>query len=294
MGLPHLTLDLREEFRAGVVSPFLDDHAAGLTPNPCVRCNGHVRLDAMIDLARRARAPTRSRPATTPASPATRDGPLLRARRRPGEGPELHARRAGAGVARAACASPSASWPSRACASSAAEAGLPVADKPDSQDLCFLAGTDRSTFLARHGGIRPRPGRSSTAVDARSGATAATTASRSASAAGSASPPRRRSTSSTRTPAANRVVVGPREALRRTSVAVRAAVLHRDAARVDRVKLRYRSEPLAARRRRRCAGGRHDRLELELREPVLGAAPGQAAVLMDGELVVGHGTIAAY
>ncbi|MEA2315899.1 MAG: tRNA-uridine 2-sulfurtransferase, partial [Solirubrobacteraceae bacterium] len=43
MGLPHFTLDLREEFRAGVVTPWVDEHAAGLTPNPCVRCNGHVR-----------------------------------------------------------------------------------------------------------------------------------------------------------------------------------------------------------------------------------------------------------
>src|SRR5439155_25575853 len=57
MGLPHVTLDLREEFRAGVVQPFIDDHAAGLTPNPCVRCNGHVRLDAMLALADRLGAP---------------------------------------------------------------------------------------------------------------------------------------------------------------------------------------------------------------------------------------------
>src|SRR5213078_3061735 len=56
MGIPHLTLDLREEFRAGVVEPFLDDHAAGLTPNPCVRCNGHVRLDAMLAFADRVGA----------------------------------------------------------------------------------------------------------------------------------------------------------------------------------------------------------------------------------------------
>src|SRR5947199_962564 len=53
MGLPHFTLDLREEFRAGVVEPWLRDHGAGLTPNPCVRCNGSVRLDAMLDFAAR-------------------------------------------------------------------------------------------------------------------------------------------------------------------------------------------------------------------------------------------------
>ena len=53
LGLPHFTLDLREEFRAGVVQPWLDDHRAGLTPNPCVRCNGGVRLDAMVAFADR-------------------------------------------------------------------------------------------------------------------------------------------------------------------------------------------------------------------------------------------------
>src|SRR5213078_5300998 len=53
LGLPHLTLDLRDEFSAGVVDPWLAEHRAGRTPNPCVRCNGHVRLDAMLDLAGR-------------------------------------------------------------------------------------------------------------------------------------------------------------------------------------------------------------------------------------------------
>ena len=51
MGLPHFTLDLRPEFRAGVVEPFLAGYAAGETPNPCIRCNGNVRLDAMLEFA---------------------------------------------------------------------------------------------------------------------------------------------------------------------------------------------------------------------------------------------------
>jgi tRNA-uridine 2-sulfurtransferase len=53
MGVPHLSIDLREEFRAGVVDHWLSGHAAGETPNPCVRCNGNVRLEAMLDLGRR-------------------------------------------------------------------------------------------------------------------------------------------------------------------------------------------------------------------------------------------------
>src|SRR3954463_4991470 len=58
MGLAHFTLDLRDEVRAGVVDPWLAAHAAGLTPNPCVGCNGHVRLDAMLEFADRLGAAT--------------------------------------------------------------------------------------------------------------------------------------------------------------------------------------------------------------------------------------------
>ncbi|MGH2865192.1 MAG: iron-sulfur cluster assembly scaffold protein, partial [Solirubrobacteraceae bacterium] len=53
LGMAHLSIDLRAEFRAGVVDGWLSDHARGLTPNPCVRCNGSVRLDAMLELAGR-------------------------------------------------------------------------------------------------------------------------------------------------------------------------------------------------------------------------------------------------
>src|SRR5947199_162911 len=51
MGLAHFTIHLREEFRAGVVEPFSAGYEGGETPNPCVGCNGHVRLDAMLTLA---------------------------------------------------------------------------------------------------------------------------------------------------------------------------------------------------------------------------------------------------
>src|SRR6476660_3417210 len=51
--VPHLTLDLEEEFRRRVVGSFLDGYAAGATPNPCIVCNGEVRIAAMIDLAER-------------------------------------------------------------------------------------------------------------------------------------------------------------------------------------------------------------------------------------------------
>ena len=67
LGVPHLSIDLREEFRAGVVEHWLSGHAAGVTPNPCVRCNGSVRLDAMLELAAPPGQRRRSSRATTRA-----------------------------------------------------------------------------------------------------------------------------------------------------------------------------------------------------------------------------------
>ncbi|HET9093554.1 MAG TPA: aminomethyltransferase beta-barrel domain-containing protein, partial [Solirubrobacteraceae bacterium] len=89
----------------------------------------------------------------------------------------------------------------------------------------------------------------------------------------------------------NRVVVGPRERLLTDRVRVRGANLHRDGARVNRVKLRYRAPALPARIRDVAPAGRHRELTLELDAPVAGAAPGQLACLMDGELIVGWATI---
>jgi len=90
-----------------------------------------------------------------------------------------------------------------------------------------------------------------------------------------------------------RLRVGPRPALRTHRVTVRAADLHRPASTVDRVKLRYRSSPLAGCVAEQAAPGRHPRLTLELDEPAEGVAPGQTACLMQGNRIVGWGIIGA-
>jgi tRNA-specific 2-thiouridylase len=171
-------------------------------------------------------------------------------------------------------------------------AGLSVAGKPDSQDLCFLAGTDRARFLARHGGIGDRRG---TIVDAR-GTTLGTHSGQHLFTVG-----QRRGVGVAGTeplyvldkqPGTNTVVVGPHAELRRDAVQLRAARLHRSGARVNAVKLRYRSKPLPARVDGELQAGRHGSLSVELDEPAYAVAPGQLACLMDGELIVGWGTIA--
>lgn len=78
LGLPHVTLDLREEFRRAVVAGFVRGYARGETPNPCTRCNGSFRFGELLRFARRAGA---ARLATGHyARIRERDGRLLLAR----------------------------------------------------------------------------------------------------------------------------------------------------------------------------------------------------------------------
>src|SRR5205085_9750558 len=56
LGLPHVTLDLREDFRRAVVRRFVEGYARGETPNPCTRCNGGFRFAQLLAFARRAGA----------------------------------------------------------------------------------------------------------------------------------------------------------------------------------------------------------------------------------------------
>jgi tRNA-specific 2-thiouridylase len=287
MDIPHVTLDLREEFRAGVVQPFLDDHAAGLTPNPCVRCNGYVRLDAMLALADRLGAVAGL---ATGHYARVRDG-LLRTAADPAKD-QSYMLAATAPTTLARLRFPLGELTKPEVRALAAEAGLPVASKADSQDLCFLAGTDRASFLARHGGPRGRPGevvdRGGRVLGRHRGHHHYTVGQRRGLGVAATEPLYVLATDA----ASNRITVGPRADLHTSRVVVRAATLHRDGAAVDSVKLRYRSRPLPARVAGAPAAGEHGRLELELGEPVEGAAPGQTACLMAGDAIVGHATIA--
>ncbi|MDO8185038.1 tRNA 2-thiouridine(34) synthase MnmA [Conexibacter sp. JD483] len=292
MGLPHFTLDLRAEFRAGVVDPFLEDHRAGLTPNPCIRCNGHVRLDAMLDFADRLGAATLATGHYARVEAGAGDGapPLLRAAVDAWKD-QTYMLAALAPGSLARMRFPLGELTKPQVRALAAEAELPVASKPDSQDLCFLAGTSRSEFLVRHAGIEQQPGEivdsSGRVLGRHRGHQGYTVGQRRGLGVAAEEP-----LYVLRTEAAgNRVVAGPRAELETTSVPLRGARLHRDGARVDRVKLRYRAKPLPARLVGEPAAGAHRRLEVALEQPVDGAAPGQLACLLDGDVVIGWATI---
>jgi tRNA-specific 2-thiouridylase len=295
MGLPHFTLDLREPFRAGVVEPFIAGYAGGETPNPCVGCNGHVRLDAMLELADRlgcAHLATGHYART--AETADAHGPLLRAAADPAKD-QTYMLAALDPASLSRMRFPLGELRKPEVREIAARAGLAVADKVDSQDLCFLAGTDRARFLARHGGIGDQAGdlvdAAGTVVGRHQGQHRFTVGQRRG--LGVESSPAHPTPLYVldKDAATGRVTLGPREALQTSTVAVRGARLHRAGARVNRVKLRYRSRPTPARLAGEPDAGRHRTLAIELAEPADGAAPGQLACLMDGELVVGWGTI---
>lgn len=275
LGLAHFTLDLREEFRGGVVEPWLIDHAQGLTPNPCVRCNGHVRLDAMLAFADRLGART----LTTGHYARRTDEGLLRLAADPAKDQTYML----AALSRSAVTRlrfPLGELTKPEVRRLAREAGLDVAGKPDSQDLCFLAGTGRASFLARHGGMRRRPGDivdSDGAVLGRhDGHHGFTVGQRKGLPGGFEEPLYVLATDAE----ANTVTVGPRDQLATRTISVRGLRLHREP---DAVRLRYRSPAIGCR-----LEGNH----IHLDEPFDGAAPGQAAVFLSGDAIVGCATIA--
>ena len=286
MGMPHFTLDLREEFRAGVVEPFLAGYGAGETPNPCVGCNGHVRLDAMLDMANRLGAADL---ATGHYARVTPDG-LLRVAADPAKD-QTYMLSALAPASIARMRFPLAELTKPEVRALASEAELPVASRADSQDLCFLAGTGKARFLQRHAGLEDAPGEIVSAdgdvLGAHDGFQHFTVGQRKGLGVAATEP-----LYVLRTEArANRVVVGSRTALAVDRVVVRGARLHRDGDEVDAVRLRYHSRAVPCRVAGSPAAGTHRKLELELQEPFYGAAPGQSACLLRGDVIVGWATI---
>jgi tRNA-specific 2-thiouridylase len=286
MGIPHVTLDLRERFRAEVVDRFLEGYAAGLTPNPCVRCNGEVRFDAMLDLATVLGA---ARLATGHYARVARDrhGPLVRAAVDPRKDQSyMLAKLEPALLDRLSF--PLGGLTKDAVRALARDAGLPVADKRESQDLCFVAGLGGRAFLRRHGGPRlRRPGeivdRDGRVLGRHDGQHEFTVGQRRGLGVHSPEP----LYVVKKDAATNRVTVGTKRELATTTVRLDAARLHRPADQVRAVRLRYHAEPIPC----RAIAGEGDELGLELERPANAVAPGQLACLMRDDCVVGEGTI---
>jgi len=283
LGLPHVTIDAREDFRRAIVEPFVRGYEQGETPNPCTRCNGSFRFGRLLSFARRAGA---SRLATGHyARIVERDGQRLLARAADAEKDQSYM------LARLDPRLLDRLWfplgdQTKAETRAEAErAGLRVAGRAESQEACFLGGADYREFLERHG-LETREGpvldTEGNVVGSHAGYWRFTPGQRRGLGIAAGTPVYAVDT----VPAANAVVVGPREALARRHVAA-AGRLYASVTRGD-VKLRYRSPAVRA-----SVQVSADGFELELEQPVYGVARGQTAVVYDGDTVVGSGIVSA-
>jgi len=281
LGVPHVTLDLREDFRRAVVDPFVQGYARGETPNPCMRCNGVFRFDRLLAFARDAGAETlatghyarilehQGRQLLARAVDPHKDQSYMLAELDPSKLDRI--------------VFPLGNQTKAETRAEAERAGLAAAGRSESQEACFLAGDDYRAFLDRRGlesvdgAIVDEDGLE---LGRHSGHWRFTPGQRKGLGVAHDLPLYALSSDAK----TNTVVVGPQSALARTSVDVDGQLY----VPVDRaaVKLRYRSDPIAARVEESDRGFR-----LALASPSYGVAPGQAAVLYDGDVVVGAGTI---
>jgi tRNA-specific 2-thiouridylase len=284
LGIPFYVWDFVEQFQQAVVADFAAEYARGRTPNPCARCNERVKVTALLA---RARALGFDAVATGHYA-RIEDGRLYRGADPAKDqsyvlymlGPdELAHLRLPLGTRTKAEV--------RAIAS---QLGLRTARKPESFDVCFIPDGDTAGWLERRLGAR-----SGEVVDAsgqvlgqHDGAYRFTVGQRRG--LGIAAPTPRYVLRIE--PAANQVVVGER-----ADLAVRTVELEAASATGGRglragsalARLRAHGTEVAC----QVIPLGDGRVRLELEEPALGVAPGQAGVLYDGDLVLGGGTIAA-
>lgn len=291
MGIPHFTLDLRDRFRGDVVDDFLAGYAGGATPNPCVRCNGLVRFDSMTELADRLGA---AQLTTGHYARIEQDdeGPVIRAAVDPRKDQSYVLARVTTDTLRK-IGFPLGGYVKPDVRELARRAGLSVADKPESQDLCFLAGTGQQAFVERHGDDAMQ-GRAGDIVDSaghvlgrHEGHHRFTVGQRRGIRIAADQPLYVLAKDARR----NRVVVGLREELATTTVRLGRGRLHRPSRTIDAVRLRYQGAVLGCSVDSDLPAGDHQGLTIQLEREVAAPAPGQVACLMRGEHVIGWALI---
>lgn len=295
IGIPHYVLDYERRFRDAVMADFAESYARGETPIPCVRCNERVKFRDLLDQARELDADCLA------------TGHYVQRLLGAGGRAELHA---GADPTRDQSyflftttrdqldylRFPLGDLPKTQTRALAAEFGLEVAQKPDSQDICFVPTGNYAELVGK---MQPQTAQAGEIVDeagqvlgSHGGIARYTVGQRKGLGLGGGVAEDGKPLFVLKLDArANRVVVGPREKLAVSRVALRDVNWLADAtAEAVPVSVKLRSAQPAVPGQVRLGGGRG--AELVLDTPALGVSPGQAAVFYDGSRVLGGGWIA--
>ena len=295
LGIPFYVWDLAARFRADVVDDFVAEYAAGRTPNPCLRCNERIKFAAVLD-----RALALGFDGVVTGHHARLDGGVLR-RSVDVEKDQSYVLAVLTPAQLSAARFPLGGMTKAQVRAEAARRGLTVADKPDSHDVCFVADGDTRRFLRERLGPQPGPvvdALTGAVVGQHDGAYAYTVGQRRGLDLRVPSADGRPRYVLSVEPVRSRVLVGPREALDVTELRAERPVWTTEPRALPLeclVQLRAHGEVhecvVEADGAAGGAGGAGWRLRL--RTPAQGVAAGQAAVLYDGDRVLGSATLAA-
>jgi tRNA-specific 2-thiouridylase len=293
INIPHYIMNFERQFDEQVVSNFVREYAAGRTPLPCAHCNSDLKFATLAD---RARSFGADAVATGHYARIERDGTTGRSLLKRGVDPAkdqayflfslTQEQLAGARF-------PVGDWPKEAVRQYARRRGLPVADKPDSQEICFIPDHDYATFVTAHapdglheGVIVDQAGR----VLGRHGGIHRFTVGQRKGLGLSSSPTGAPMYVLALRPAERAVVVGPKASLeqtRLTASGVNWIVEAPAGARrvVAQIRHRHKAAPATVR------GTGEGHAEVLFDTPQIAITPGQAVVFYDGDIVVGGGWI---